>query len=284
MLPRPFPAILLLAALLLACAGRPQALAPSPEPAPPQATITAGPAVYLDQFRIELPLVLRVDNPGPGSLVVESLKGRLSSGQAALAEAELEGQALVVAAFSRASFPFSILIDLRKASLGPGPDLDWTLVSRLRLGRGGAGSIELSPGAAGRLALIREPSFAITYIVIEQDILVETAMRLVMEIDNPNAFPVELRSFTYRLYGEGKTWASGTSPETLMIPASGSMTKEIGFTMNFADMDRRLFDLVARQRLVSYRLTGEARIETGLAALPAFVAAFDRSGRSEVRK
>lgn len=254
----------------------------------PTASIKAGQAVYLDQFRIELPFVLELENPGPGPLVVDSLKTCLTAEAGLLAGTEIEGQAWVAGGGSTAAFAFRVLIDLRKPglvdSLQGKPDLGWRLEARLRLVPEKGGGHDLSLGAEGTLALIRAPSFSITYIVIEQDILVETAMRLVLEIENPNAFPLSLRSFAYKLYGEGKTWASGTSPEVLTIPASGSARKEIGFTMNFADMDRRLFDLVARQRLVSYRLTGEARIETGIPALPDFLTAFDRSGKSEVRK
>lgn len=279
------PAILALA-LLGACAG-PKAL-PSPTLGLPTATILAGKVSYLDQFRLELPFVLCIQNPLPRALTVDSLEARLGSGELGLSTVEIEGKAQVIAAGSGADIPFSILVDLRKADLSLATRdrsrLDWKLDARLKLRTREGETLNLSLPAQGSLALIQEPLFRISSIVIDQDILVKTAMRLVLEIENPNDFPLRLTDFSYKLYGEGKTWALGNNQDGLDIQALASVSRDLGFEMNFADMDRRLFDLVAKQRLVNYRLTGEARLETGLEGLPYFVARFDREGKSEVRK
>ncbi len=290
---RTLPGAALLAALALAmglagCASR------KVPPAPPlllpevSASISAGEASYLDQFSLSLPFTLSVANPGPGPVAAEIEETWLSLGGGAPALLRTGEAGTRVAAGSTGSLALALPVDLRKAEEagkeGEGSLRAWAVEVVLGLRPEGGPYRRQRLAIQGSLALVREPSFSITYIVIEQDILVETAMRLVLEIGNPNAFPLTLSSFAYRLYGEGKTWASGTSPEALSIPALGSAKKEIGFTMNFADMDRRLFDLVAKQRLVNYRLAGEARIETEIPALPAFVTVFDQSGRSEVRK
>jgi hypothetical protein len=52
--------------------------------------------------------------------------------------------------------------------------------------------------------------------------------------------------------------------------------------MNFTDMDRRLLDRVIRLAAVSYRLTGKARIDTGLGFLPRFELPFELGGTTAV--
>lgn len=144
--------------------------------------------------------------------------------------------------------------------------------------------------------LVRDPIFRITSIRIMRDLLVTTELRLGLEIENPNDFPLVLDSFSWRFWAEGRPWASGEAvgcasagglpggAGSLAIPARGKAERRLDFEMNFADRDRRLFDLVARLSSVSYRLFGEARLSTGEAGLPAFGSRFDESGSCPVER
>jgi hypothetical protein len=145
--------------------------------------------------------------------------------------------------------------------------------------------------------VVREPVFRITSIRVMRDLLVTTELRLSLEIENPNDFPLVLDSFSWRFWAEGRPWASGEAPGSacgaaggvssagpLLIPARGKAERQLDFEMNFADRDRRLFDLVARLSSVSYRLFGEARLSTPEAGLPAFASRFDESGSCPVER
>ncbi len=98
---------------------------------------------------------------------------------------------------------------------------------------------------------VREPVFRIESVTIERDLLVTTKLSLSLAVDNPNDFPIELSSLSYEFYGEGDLWTEGssedaeTAPER-SVPARASLERKLSFTMNFANMDRRLFDLVAK--------------------------------------
>jgi LEA14-like dessication related protein len=131
---------------------------------------------------------------------------------------------------------------------------------------------------------IREPVFSITSIAIIQAELINTNFKVSLRIDNPNPFPVELSSFDYELYGEGRFWADGREQELLHVPARSSAETSLLLTMNFINMSRRLLDEIVAMRLVRYRFTGEVEVDTGVSWLPRFQMGFDRSGNSVVKK
>ena len=144
--------------------------------------------------------------------------------------------------------------------------------------------LELPAAARGSFAVLREPSLRIRSVTIERDLLVTTKLGVDLEIDNPNAFPLAFGSLSYDFYGEGKLWAEGRSDDSAEIPARGSAERTLSFSMSFASVDRRLFDLVANLSVVRYRLKGEAKIATGFDSLPEFAMGFDDEGSCEVRR
>jgi hypothetical protein len=121
-----------------------------------------------------------------------------------------------------------------------------------------------------------------------RDLLVTTDLRLGLEIENPNPFPLALESLSWKLWGEGKPWTGdrteGAEGWPLPIAAGAKAQRWLEFEMNFADSDRKLFDLVANLRTVRYRLLGEALISTGIPGVPPFVTRFDRSGSCAVER
>ena len=125
------------------------------------------------------------------------------------------------------------------------------------------------------------PVFRITSIHIGRDILVTTGLRIEIEAENPNSVPLELGSLTYRFSGEGRPWTSGESAGPFAL-APGAVTRlSVDGTMNFADMDRKLFDLVASLKTVRYRLTGTALVRGGAET---FGSDFDLEGSCAVER
>jgi LEA14-like dessication related protein len=129
---------------------------------------------------------------------------------------------------------------------------------------------------------VREPDFAIAMIEIVQAELINTRLKVSIQVDNPNHFPVELTSFDYELYGDGRFWAKGEETEVLMIPAKDSAGIDLFLTMNFTNMRRNVLDQVIKMTEVRYRFKGNAGVETGSEYLPRFVMDFEHEGHSAV--
>lgn len=285
-------ASLLAAAVLAACASKPlTAAAPLPRPT---IVLAAAPARLLDQNRAALRVEARISNPrgeplaiaeAECSFYVEGAPSALVAGPASAAP----GAGSSVEGGSEASVAFELVVDLRSldASVrGPeGPaEASWRAEARFLLRSPDGSSLEAAASAGGGIPIVREPLLRITSLRIERDVLVTTNLRLDMEIENPNAFPLEMSSISYDFYGEGRAWASDADAVPALVPAKGTIRRGLRFTMNFADADRRLFDLVARLRTVRYRLSGSAEVGTGLEAIPSFTLGFDLEGACPVEE
>jgi LEA14-like dessication related protein len=112
--------------------------------------------------------------------------------------------------------------------------------------------------------------------------LINTRFKIVIRIDNPNSFPVELSAFSYELYNAGKLWAKGVKTDILGIPPENSAEAELFLTMNFINMSRELLDQVTAMRDIRYRFAGEATVSAGTDGLSPFRMTYDLSGYSEV--
>lgn len=280
-------AALLVLGILASCASAPPVPAPLPPavetPARvdplPRLELVAGPAAFMDQFKLRLPASIRLDWGG-------GAPARIARAECTLF---IEGAEAGRKSFRTDAMSLDFEIDLRSMAerigmSGGGRSAAWRAEALVILDAKEGPELELGASAEGSFPIIREPSIEIRSIKIERDLLVTTNLRIGLEITNPNDFALELGSLSYDFFGEGKLWADGVVEEGLSVPPSGKAERGLRFTMNFADMDRRLFDLVAKLKLVRYRLVGEAKIATGLDYLPSFVSSFDREGSCLVER
>jgi LEA14-like dessication related protein len=255
--------------------------------------------------RISLFFLLSIENPRASSLTAEIGDWRLFLNdvelERRLGEAVLSGGETIEAApGARVEIPLRLDLDLSRYAPPPvsfpgsaagtvaasAAADEYTALLRIDLNyRFAAGK-----GAAETLAVeavfprIREPEFTITSIAILQAELINTRFRVSLRIDNPNVFPVDLSSFGYELYGEGRFWAEGAEQDVLHIPAHGSEETKLFLVMNFINMKRSLLDEIIAMRQVRYRFTGEVLVGTGVPYLPQFHMDFDKSGNSAVYK
>jgi len=269
---------------LAACASRPAARTPAPE-----ASVRAGAAVFRSPREIELPFVVAVANPRATSIRIESAECTLEvQGLASPLEAScLRGATVEGGGSVESPIVFEVDargLDGRVGGAGGPASAACRLQAAVSLVAPDGGRLVAAAEAECSFPIVREPLFRITSIRIERDLLVVTSLRLGLEIENPNAFPVELRALSYGFYGEGKLWADGGSEAPFAVPAGEMRELGLRFEMNFANVDRRLFDLVANLGTVRYRLTGAASVATGEGFLPAFETRFEREGSCLVER
>jgi hypothetical protein len=262
----------------------------------PGSSLEAGAAVYEDQYRLSLPITLTIANPRAGTLRLESAECVLAvqggpSPMKAPAEAAARDSGLgaLIAGRSELAIAFDFPIDLRRLAAsvaGPlGPSrASFSCEAKARLVAEDGKAFEAPARVEGSFLIIRDPIFRITSLRIERDILVTTDLALELEVENPNDFPLEFRSMDYRFFGEGKSWAMGAYKGASALPPRSTKRIKLAFEMNFADRDRKLFDLVAELKTVSYGFAGTATVATGLAFLPEFRAKVDEEGSCQVER
>ncbi len=230
-------------------------------------------AVDIDTVRVSLELSLK--NEGGRALVPGSIAYAATAGESKLEGDRVLGQALLEPGESTT---VTLGFDLDAPS-GDSPLVPVMVQATLMFsdpeGRPGSATATVE----GNFPRVMPPVLVICSIRILKDELINTRLGVDLEVRNPNAFPLAFASLDYRLYGEGRYWASGSLSQPFVVPEVGSSTASLYLTMNFTDMDRSLLDRVIKLSVVDYRLTGTGRIGTGLEFLPEFALPFDLSGR-----
>lgn len=134
----------------------------------------------------------------------------------------------------------------------------------------------------GSFLRVNKPLFRISSIKIHRDELINTSMKVSLEIENPNEFPLELASLTYEIFGENRYWAEGIQKGSFQINAHDKIVVIAQISMNFIDMKRELLDQFIEMKDVGYRFKGHVQVLTGIRYLPEFIMKFDEQGRTEV--
>lgn len=267
----------LLLALLSACATS----VPVPEPAiKPELGIEALELTALDLDTVSAQLALQLINAGDTALALSTVYVTASSGDFDIAEPlhmDLDGLSLVPGAAT------SIKLDLSlSVPQGQEPLVPLSINATIVFASAERGEESLSIARLCDVPRILPPRLRIASIRILKDELINTKLRVDLEVHNPNAFPVSFCSLDYRLYGESRYWASDSIARPFEVLPMETTMARLYMTMNFTDMSRQLLDQVIRLATVRYRLVGQGSIDTGLEFLPQFVLPFDMSGQTEV--
>ncbi|MCL2472341.1 MAG: LEA type 2 family protein [Treponema sp.] len=183
------------------------------------------------------------------------------------------------------SIPLRLNMDVDVLSgegLAPADDYSVNLILNLAFSSGLSPPVKIKVSGIGTFPGVRPPVFSITAIAILKAELINTRFRVGLKIENPNPFPVELSSFGYELYGNGRLWADGMEKNIIKVPGKSSVDGNLFLLMNFINMKRDLLDQVINLVDVNYRFTGEAQVGTGVDYLHDFKTGFDLSGYSKV--
>lgn len=271
------PAALAALALLASCA--------TEEPAPPPSVelsvlSVAVSAVDLDSARVALEF--SVANSGTSVVTLSSLIVAADSAGVTLASPPLIdlGSARLEPG-AATTIPLAFDVD---APAGDAPTVPLRLTARLEYASAAGGTDATTIERACGFPRILPPVMRISSIRILKDELINTKLGVDLVVENPNAFPLSFAELEYRLYGEGRYWASGSLAKAFVVPAGESASASLYLTMNFTDMSRSLLDQVIKLATVRYRLVGAGRIDTGLEFLPRFVQPFDMAGETGVSR
>jgi LEA14-like dessication related protein len=268
--------------------------APEPEPALPNARLSFDrlEAESLDRFALYY--LLAIDNPRPEALHVEVREPKiLINGIYSLPDSSFKIIPDLIQQFilynDETNFAVSLRVELDIPVLPP--DIDEYII-HFTLTMAYYYENSTPPPdiifAESSFPHIRTPEFHVTGIAVSQADLINTRLRVEFRVDNPNPFPVDLSAFTYKLYGEDRFWAEGTRAAPLHVPAAGSAATQVELSMNFINMNRKLFDDILAMKQVNYRFIGESLI-----ALPrlntiefnqSFHLPFDLNGKSGIIK
>jgi len=252
-------------------------------------------ATAIDQHRSTLTVLAGIQNPRSADILLLKPTLCLGSGGYGLGTIQLDGD-IAVAAFTESNFELQFGLDTRILDQNiPGfrelstANVNASLVVTARVqldatGQPTSGLVDLHAETESQVRLIREPDLRILAINLVKHELINVILEVILEVSNPNAFPLEFDQLDYDFFGEGKRWSKGRERKTLQIPAKGTASTKIPVLLNFTEMDRHVFDLVEKLQVLDYLLSGTATVRTGLDFLPEFKMGFERPGSVKVER
>jgi LEA14-like dessication related protein len=276
--------------LLYGCKSPP----PPPDLPPPLPQPTPAASIFLegieaqDVNRIVLRFTLEADNPRSEAAQVKAgLWDAEINGKRVADGVKLMAEPAIFHANAEASASTSVVMELdipalTRAGISLESDYNVSLGTDLTFNFDSGKDARIRAAGTAVFPRIQEPVFNITSIAVLKAELVNTRFRVSLKVENPNPFPMELSSFEYELYGDGRFWADGREKKVLQIPGKSSAETRLFLLMNFIDMKRNLLDQIIALEDIRYRFGGEVQVSTGVDYLPNFCSAFDLSGYSHV--
>ena len=109
-------------------------------------------------------------------------------------------------------------------------------------------------------------------------------LQLDLQIDNPNAFAVNLNRFHYNFKVAGQNWIQGQNNKPYSVAKKGHKTLSIPIKLNFLEIGRSVFNLLNGSSKLDYRLSGSADVGSSLPMLKNFPMNYDYTGKVEITR
>lgn len=141
-------------------------------------------------------------------------------------------------------------------------------------------TILLAGCAGGQLAKPQAPGVTLAGMQLVSADLSQQTVRLNLNLSNPNSFALPLRGLGYQLKLNGKNFISGSSPQSVDIPASGDSALSIDVSANLLSMFSDIQSLgVLAGAPIDYELSGSVGVFSQGLKLP-----FTRTGKVQIQR
>ena len=107
---------------------------------------------------------------------------------------------------------------------------------------------------------------------------------MAVNIDNPNAFGLDLQKMVYNLDINGSNWLSGVTTEALQISEKSKSALTLPVSLNFLELGSSVYQIVSGGEELAYRFSGNVDLGSTLPMLPKANLDFDKSGNIPVIK
>jgi len=136
----------------------------------------------------------------------------------------------------------------------------------------------------GDLPLIKIPKISLEALKLKDLKLTGADLTLGVKLKNPNAFSMLLDNMKYSLDINGKSWVSGDASDDVQVAEKGENIIEIPISLNFLQIGRSVYKIVAGDEDLSYNFGGNLDLATSIPLLGQINLPFDRSGSIKVSR
>jgi len=135
----------------------------------------------------------------------------------------------------------------------------------------------------GELPVPKVPDIKIKDVKIKKLNFTSADVVAQVEVNNPNAFSLALKSFNYNLNVNQKNWGQGKITQSSEIPGKGKGVIDIPLKLDLFSIGSAAVALLQSKSPVEYQLTGNATIDTGLELLKGYDLPLDIKGTTALQ-
>ena len=118
-------------------------------------------------------------------------------------------------------------------------------------------------GCASSGPLIERPTVQLSGVEITRLSFSEQTVQLTLDVANPNAFPLPVRTVRYSVLLEQQQFAAGETAASFSVPARGETAVDISVTLNLMESAARLLPMLraGTSRPLDYELHGSLAVD-----------------------
>lgn len=222
---------------------------------------------------VDLELTLNIDNPNFIPIDVAGLDYSLAiDGKSLLSGQQSQGIKIGAQQTSDIVVPITLkFADIKKivSNFLNKDQFDYEFTSNVLMQLPIIGAKTLTVSKADTLPVPKTPKVSLSNIKVDQLGLTSAKLIVDMNIDNPNAFGVNLQDFIYNVNINGSQWAKGKIDSQQQIAKKGQTTLSLPIDLNLFEMGRSVYNMIVSKEPLQYQLSGNMDLGTSLPLLQA---------------
>ena len=237
---------------------------------------------------LTLQFVLDVDNPNPIPLNLAGFDYALKlDGKQLMAGEQRDKVNIKARGSSQVKVPVSLKFsDLSRLISGAinKENLGYELKTSALVDLPVIGIKKIPASKKGTFPVPRAPDISLTGIDVKKLGLAGAKVVIGANIENPNAFGVDINKLIYNLSINGKRWVKSDIGKTISLDGKGSSTLTIPLELNFLEMGSSLYQMLTQSKGMNYNLTGDMKFDADHPLLKGVDAPFTKKGTVEITK
>ncbi len=181
------------------------------------------------------------------------------------------------------SFTFKQLYNTFK-TLKDADSIKYTLKSGLSFDVPILGRIRIPVQTTHRVPNVKLPKIKVASLKLAKMSFTGADLKLALEVENPNAWSVDLQQLQYNFVVNGQKWLESNLQKTLKLQQKEKQVLELPIHLNFLEMGRSFYNMLTNPGALEYKLTGQAALNSSIKLLGEFKLPINQSGKIELVK
>ncbi|MGH1365688.1 MAG: LEA type 2 family protein [Calditrichia bacterium] len=146
------------------------------------------------------------------------------------------------------------------------------------------GDVRVPVSKSGFLPNVKLPKISVGALKVSSMNLTGADLELTVNMENPNAFGLNMDKMQYLFQVNGKKWGAGETLKNVVVGKNGSGSMTIPLKLNFLEMGTTVYQLLRSNGAVNYQLSGNMDLGSTLKLLPKKSINFDKSGDVNIQR